>query len=306
MHVCDFACLYSVQACILSLEIRKRELELVLHNGNYDKCRSLNSIDNCCDEINSLLRVSSSNANGTSATKCGLLQQACLRDGASTNWPLCQCEAMQVFGGTSDPKLAVSGCVNKAYFEMLDFKAAMITNKSIMDDLKVASAEAISMGVTVNPALLTVMSLHWTPMGAHSTPSAALSAIVVELQELRTIITGRMQLVEQMLVDINREMARVLVVKSAISRNSDSNNLNRFECASSSAHSSTSSADSYRVTALSCPNDMDECPFRFAKVYSKFSSNHEFSHGLHQLENKLRALKVLEERSSIWNNYEKF
>lgn len=298
MHECTFSCLYSVQACILSLERRKRELELSIHNGEYDKCQSVDLIDQCCSEIDVLISRA-----GAIATRCEVLNKASLVNFSNSNIPLCRCESMKMFQDGLSHTVSLNGCWFTELFEILKFKADMLTNKFIMDDLKVITDEAVRRGVQVDASLLSAMSLHWKPMGIFQNPSEALEHIRYHLLRFKEVINGRVDALVKLLVDINMQLARVNVVKSAIHNNSTLGSLNRFDMPTESMCSSLSSSSSFSDN-LSAPNSIDECPFSKSFVYSSFSANHEFSHGLHSLVDKLRALSSMEVEYSIWNNFQ--
>lgn len=298
MHVCTFSCLYSVQACILSLERRKRELELSIHNGEYDKCQSVNLIDQCCSELSAMISKA-----GVAATRCEVLNKASLVNAKNYNTPLCRCESMKMFQDGLCHTVSLNGCWFTELFNILKFKADMLINKFIMDDLKFITDEAVNRGVQVNVSLLSAMSFHWKPMGTFRSPSEALEHVRFDLFRFKDVISGRVDVLANLLVDINMQLAKVNVVKTAIHNNSSLDSLNRFEMPTESEYSSLSSNSSIS-DILNAPNSIDGCPYSESSVYSSFSANHEFSHGLHKLVDKLRALNSMEVDSAIWNNYE--
>lgn len=297
MHECTFSCLYSVQACILSLERRKRELELSIHNGDFDKCQSVNLIDQCCSELDIMISKA-----GVDATRCEVLNKASLVNSNNYNIPLCRCESMKIFQDGLRHTVSLNGCWFTELFNIFQFKADMLNNKRIMDDLKFISDEAVNRGLQVNVSLLSAMSLYWKPMGMFRSPSEALEHIRFDLLRFKDVISGRVNVLADLLVDINAQLASVNVVKTAIHNNSTLGSLNRFEVPTESMYSSSSSNSSYSDT-LNAPNSIDGCPFSNTYVYSSFSANHEFSHGLHKLVDKLRVLSSMEVDSAIWNNY---
>lgn len=298
MHECTFSCLYSVQACILSLERRKRELELSIHNGEFDKCQSVDLIDQCCFELDVMISKA-----GAATTRCEVLNKASLVNSNNYNIPLCRCESMKMFQDGLIHTVSLNGCWFTELFNILQFKADMLTNKCIMDDLKFVTDEAVNRGVQVDVSVLSFMSLHWKPMGTFRSPSEALEHIRFDLLKFKDVISGRVNILVDWLVDINMQLAKANVVKTAIHNNSTLGSLNRFDMPTESMCSSLSSSSSFSDT-LNAPNSIDECPFGKFHVYSSFSANHEFSHGLHRLVDKLRALNSMEVETAIWNNYE--
>lgn len=297
MHECTFSCLYSVQACILSLERRKRELELSIHNGEFDKCQSVYLIDQCCSELNVMISKA-----GAAATRCEVLNKASLVNFNNYNIPLCRCESEKMFQDGLCHTVSLNGCWFTELFNILQFKADMLTNKCIMDDLKLITNEAVNRGVQVNVSWLSVMSSHWKPMGMFRNPSEALEHIRFDLLKFKDVISGRVNILADLLVDINMQLTRVNAIKTAIHNNSTLGSLNRFDMPTESMCSSLSSSSSFSDT-LNAPNSTDGCPFSKSYVYSSFLANHEFSHGLHRLADKLRALSSMEVESAIWNNY---
>jgi len=298
MHECTFSCLYSVQACILSLERRKRELELSIHNGEYDKCQSVNLIDQCCSELEVMISKA-----GAAVTRCEVLNKASLVNFNNYNIPLCRCESIKMFQDGLRHTVSLKGCWFTELFNILQFKADMLTNKCIMDDLKFITDEAVNRGVQVNVSLLRDASLRWKPMGMFRNPSEALEHIRFDLLRFKDVISGRVDILANWLVDINMQLTKANAVKTAIHNNSTLGSLNRFDMPTESTCSSLSSSSSFSDT-LNAPSSIDGCPFSKSYVYSSFSANHEFSHGLHKLVDKLRALSSMEVDSAIWNNYE--